>query len=386
MKCGSGSGSKEVRPLHFDVGVTRSMKSKRVEVVPACSRNVDRSNLISHMKTNCWLIVLVMLHIGRLDAAAHTRKVIIDCDPGIDDAIAIMLAMEYPGFDIVGLTTVFGNAYLDQATKNAMSVVELSGKPIPVYRGAARPLRITLDPPPDFVHGKDGLGNTNQPAPKNSPRAKRAAQFIVDMAKAYPGQITILAVGRLTNLAEALKLDPSLTKNIAEVVLMGGALNVPGNVSPVAEANIAGDPDAADIVVTAPWKVTMIALDTTIKVKLNDDILLRIRNANSRYGPFMFSITRFYMDFHKNVNHVEGGFFVHDPSAVMYLIDSSIFKVRRGPVRVAREGIAIGETIMPAYDYQMNLPPWRDKPFVTTATDVDVQGFLATFESVMTSK
>src|SRR4029453_3369064 len=133
---------------------------------------------------------------------------------------------------------------------------------------------------------------------------------------------------------------------------MGGALNVPGNVSPVAEANISGDPDAADIVVTAPWKVTMIALDTTPKVKLNNDILLRIKNNNSRYGPFIFAITRFYMDFHRNVNHVEGGFFVHDPSHFMYLIDPGVFKVRQGPVRGVTEGIAIGETIMPAYDYQ----------------------------------
>lgn len=338
------------------------------------------------MKTNCWLIIVVLIHIGRFEAAAQSRKLIIDCDPGIDDAMAIMLAMQYSGFDIVGLTTVFGNAYLDQATKNALTVVELSGKPIPVYKGASKPLRIALDPPPDFVHGKDGLGNTNQPAPKISHRPKRAAQFIVDTAKAYPGQVTILAVGRLTNLAEALKLDANLTRNIQEVVLMGGALNVPGNVSPVAEANIAGDPDAADIVVTAPWKVTMIALDTTTQVKLNDDILRRIRDANSRYGPFIFAITRFYLDFHKNVNHVEGGFFVHDPSAVMYLIDSSIFKMKQGPVRVAREGIAIGETIMPAYAYQMNLPPWRGKPLVTTAVDVDVHRFLATFESVMTSR
>ena len=343
-----------------------------------------RSNLVKY--TNCfWLIALVLL-LGRIDVAGQSRKVIIDCDPGVDDAMAIMLATQYSGFDIVGITTVFGNAHLDQATRNALRVVELSGKDIAVYRGAGKPLKIQLDPPPDFVHGKDGLGNTNQPVPKTSHRAKRAAQFIVDAAKAYPGQITILAVGRLTNLAEALKLDPGLTRNVAEVVLMGGALNFPGNVSPVAEANIAGDPDAADIVVTAPWKVTMIALNTTTKVKLNDEILLRIRDANRRYGSFMFSITRFYMDFHRNVNHVVGGFFVHDPSAVMYLIDSSLFKMRQGPLRVVTEGIAIGETIMPAYDYQMNLPPWRGKPPVATATDVDVQRFLATFESVMTAK
>jgi purine nucleosidase len=339
---------------------------------------------VNDMKMKCWLILLVMLHVGRLDAAAQSRTVIIDCDPGIDDAMAIILAMQYSGFDIVGITTVFGNAYLDQATRNALTVVELSGRRIPVYKGAAKPLRIALEPPPDFVHGKDGLGNTNQPSPTSGPLAQPAARFIADTAKASPGQITILAVGRLTNLAEAMKLDPNLTRNVKEVVLMGGAVNFPGNVSPVAEANISGDPDAADLVLTAPWKVTMIALNTTTKVKLDDDILLRIKNNNSRYGPFVFAITRFYADFHKNVNRVEGGFFVHDPSAVMYLIDPSLFTVRQAPVRVVREGIAIGQTIMPAHDYQLEMAPWRGRPLVTTASDVDVKRFLETFESVMT--
>lgn len=338
------------------------------------------------MKTKCWLSLLIALRLLLCEAAAQPRKLIIDCDPGIDDAMAIILAMQYSGFDIVGITTMFGNAYVDQATKNALTVVELSGRSIPVYKGAAKPLRIKLAPPPDFVHGKDGLGNTNQAAPKGSQQSKSAAQFLVDIAKAYPGQLTIVAIGRLTNLAQAIQLDSNLTRNIKEVVLMGGALHVPGNVSPVAEANISGDPDAADIVLTAPWKVTMIALNTTTKVTLNDDILMRIRDNNNRYGQFVWSISRFYMEFHKNVNHIEGGFYVHDPSAVLYLIEPDLFTMRKGPVRVVREGIAIGETIMPAYDYQMELPPWRGKPAVTTATDVDVTRFLSTFESVMTRK
>lgn len=332
------------------------------------------------------LFVLLALHLSLCEAAAQPRKVIIDCDPGIDDAMAIILAMQYSGLDIIGITTMFGNASVDQATKNALTVVELSGRPIPVYKGAARPLRIAPEPPPDFVHGKDGLGNTDQRAPTSSHSPKSAARFLVDSANAYPGQLTIVAVGRLTNLAQAMKLDSNFTRNVKEVVLMGGAFHVAGNVSPVAEANISGDPDAADIVVTAPWTVTMIALNTTTKVKLNDDILMRIRDNSSRYGPFVWSISRFYMDFHKNVNHIEGGFFVHDPSAIMYLIEPGLFTTRKGPVRVVREGIAIGETIMPAYDFQLELPPWRGKPAVTTATDVDVKRFLDTFESVMTRK
>lgn len=338
------------------------------------------------MKTKCWLFLAIALRLSLSEAAAQPRKIVIDCDPGIDDAMAIILAMQHPGFDIVGITTMFGNAYVDQATTNALTVVELSGRTIPVYKGAAKPLTIRIGSPPDFVHGKDGLGNTRQAAPRSAPLAKSAARFLVDIAKANPGQITIVAVGRLTNLAHAMRLDANFTRNVKEVVLMGGAFHVAGNVSPVAEANISGDPDAADIVVTAPWRVTMIALNTTTKVRLNDDILQRIRANNDRYGRFVWSISRFYMDFHKNVNHVEGGFYVHDPSAVMYLIDPGLFTMRKGPVRVVREGITIGETIMPAYDYQLELPPWRGKPGVTTATDVDVARFLATFESVMTRK
>ncbi len=313
----------------------------------------------------CLFISLLLFSTGQFTASAQVRKVVIDCDPGIDDATALILAMNYPGFEILGITTGFGNAYLDQTTRNALTVVELSKKNIPVYKGAEKPLRRLLRTPPDFVHGKDGLGNTNQPVPGITIQSKPAAQFMVDIAKAYPGEVTILAVGRLTNLAEAIKIDSNVVKNIKEVVLMGGSLHVPGNVNPVAEANVEGDPDAADIVFTASWKVTMIGLDVTTKVRLNDDILLRIKEKNKQYGPFIFATTRFYLNFHKVSDHLEDGFYVHDASAVMYLIDSTIFKLAKGPVRVVTDGIAIGQTIMPAYDYQLQLLPWKDKPLST---------------------
>jgi inosine-uridine nucleoside N-ribohydrolase len=317
---------------------------------------------------------------------AQQRKIIIDCDPGIDDAMALILAMNYPGFDIVGITTVFGNAYVDQSTKNALTIVQLSGKNIPVYKGAGKPLRKPLEAPPDFIHGRDGLGNTNQPDPKMTYQSLSAAEFIVATANKFPGEITLVAVGRLTNLAKAIMLDSTITKKIKEVVLMGGDLHVPGNVSPVAEANVEGDPDAADIVFTSPWKLTMVGLDVTTKVKLNDAILSGIKEMNPQYGPFIFSITRFYWNFYKTVNHLTDGFYVHDPSAVMYLIDSSLFKLTTGPVRVVTEGIAEGQTIMPAYDYQMQLEPWLGKPFVNAAVEVDSKRFLKTYESVMEKK
>jgi inosine-uridine nucleoside N-ribohydrolase len=197
----------------------------------------------------------------------------------------MVTAMQYPGFEILGITSVFGNATLEQSTNNALRVVELSGMKISVYRGAGKPLSVPLRPPPDFVHGKDGLGNTQHAEPSTKVQDKSAAQFFVDTAKAYPGQVTILAVGRLTNLAEAIALDRDFVRNVREVVLMGGALYVPGNVSPVAEANIGGDPDAADLVFTSPWKVTMIGLDVTTKVRLNEAVLSRVKFREQALRP-----------------------------------------------------------------------------------------------------
>jgi inosine-uridine nucleoside N-ribohydrolase len=315
-------------------------------------------------------------------SAAQSRKVIIDCDPGIDDALALVIAMQAPELEILGITTTFGNATIEQATKNALRIVELSGTNIPVYQGAGKPLSVPLRPPPDFVHGRDGLGNTGQPQPLTKPQAKSAAQFLVDSAKANPGQVTILAVGRLTNLAEALKLDSDFAHNIREVVLMGGALYVPGNVSPVAEANIHGDPHAADLIFTTPWKVTMVGLDVTTKVRLNDQILSRVREQNERYGLFLHSITRFYGEFHRKEG-VTGGFYVHDPSAVVYMIEPELFETKRGPMRVVCEGIAIGQTIMAAYDYQFDLPPWRGQPLVTATIHVDAERFEKTIERLL---
>ena len=124
---------------------------------------------------------LIVLNGVHFMAAAQSRKIIIDCDPGIDDATAIILAMQYSGFEILGITTVFGNASLEQGTQNALRVVELSGKHIPVYKGAQKPLLVPLEAPPDFVHGKDGLGNTYQPEPKTTYQQKPAAQFIADI-------------------------------------------------------------------------------------------------------------------------------------------------------------------------------------------------------------
>jgi len=315
-------------------------------------------------------------------SADGPRKLIIDGDPGVDDALAIVAALQYPGFEVLGITTTFGNASIEQTTRNALRIVELSGRSIPVFRGAGTPIGIPLGEPPDFVHGKDGLGDTHQPQPKIQAEPRSAVDFLVDSVRTSPGEITILAVGRSTNLAGALARDPDFAKNVREVVVMGGTFYVPGNVSPVAEANIGGDPHAADRVVTAAWPLTMVGLDVTTKVRIDDAMLRRVQAANDRYGDFLWAITRFYAEFHRSTG-VKDGFYVHDPSAVAYLVDPSLFTIKRGPVRVVTEGIAIGETILAAYPYQYEMAPWKGQPMVGVAVDVDRPRFEKTIEALL---
>ena len=197
------------------------------------------------------------------------HKVIFDTDPGVDDAMALCYALAHPDIDILGITTTFGNVTVDQAAINALYLCQLAGRSITVTRGAEKPLVKQAEPPPDFIHGADGLGNLpERAAPRGQMDPRTSAQFIVDTARKYPGEITLVAVGPLGNLAEALRLAPELPGLVREVVLMGGAVLESGNVSPVAEANIWNDPHAADIVFTAGWPLTMVGLDVTPSIPL----------------------------------------------------------------------------------------------------------------------
>jgi Inosine-uridine preferring nucleoside hydrolase len=154
-------------------------------------------------------------------ADARPRKVILDTDPGIDDAMAILFALRSPALEVLGITTVFGNADIEIATANALRLVELAEREVPVAQGAAHPLVLPKAPPPDFVHGSDGLGNIAAPPPTGKTIEASAADFIVATARLHPGEVTLVAVGRLTNLALALALEPRLPALVREVVVMG---------------------------------------------------------------------------------------------------------------------------------------------------------------------
>ena len=175
----------------------------------------------------------------------RVRKIIIDTDPGIDDAMAIFLALASPELDVVGLTTVMGNVEVDLATTNALRLLEIAGRSdIPVAEGAGKPIATDFLGTVEFVHGDDGQGNAFLPSPASRPLGISAAEFIVQQARAYPGEITLVPIGPLTNIALALRLEPNLPKLVAGAVLMGGNAFCPGNASPTAEANIRNDPEA----------------------------------------------------------------------------------------------------------------------------------------------
>ncbi len=300
------------------------------------------------------------------------RKVIIDTDPGIDDSMAIFFALNSPELDVVGLTTIFGNVHTDLATANALRLLEIAGRTdIPVAKGADHPLAGPFGGPVPHVHGEDGQGNLHLPPPTTEVVTEPAAQFIAEQVMTFPGEITLVPIGPLTNIALALRLEPRIAENVSEVVLMGGNALAPGNATPAAEANIHNDPEAADVVFGAGWQVTMVGLDVTCKVVMQPH---HLETYAKTAHPLAQHIARmlpcykgFYADYHDLV-----GIFTHDPTAMAYLIDPTLFTTAQWPVRVETQGYGRGKT-WPAVRTKRLLPPWQGRPRLNICVDVDVE-------------
>lgn len=302
-----------------------------------------------------------------------TKKIILDTDPGVDDAAALLFLHKHPDIELVGITTVFGNSDIERVTRNALYMKERFGLTAPVARGAGTPLVREPGPSPVMVHGENGLGEVAMPATIATEADTRPAwRFIVDTLRENPGEITIIAVGRLTNLALALAEAPDIVGLVHEVIIMGGAFAVSGhngNVSPVAEANIIGDPHAADIVFGARWPVVAVGLDVTRQVIVTPQDLALLDSEGGDAGRFIAEISDFYMRFYSRFG--VGGFYLHDSSAAALAIDRSLFVTRTGPVRVVTEGIAAGQTIQRdnAHPYPPNA--WDEAPDQQICVDVD---------------
>ncbi|HXZ73429.1 MAG TPA: nucleoside hydrolase [Streptosporangiaceae bacterium] len=208
-------------------------------------------------------------------AAGSPRKILLDCDPGIDDALAIVFACGHPGLELCGVTTVAGNVGLARTTANALSVLDFTGRPdVPVAAGSAVPL---LRPHGDarHVHGESGLGGAQLPAPRARPVDVPATDLIIDIVGSSPGEIILAATGPLTNIALAVRRQPELIRQVADFVIMGGSA-ARGNVTPAAEYNIATDPEAAAIVFGAGWRVTMVGLDATLQARADRAVQERL--------------------------------------------------------------------------------------------------------------
>lgn len=280
-------------------------------------------------------------------ASSKIQHIIIDTDPGIDDAMALCFLRASPGIAIDRLTTVFGNATVDVTTANAALLCQRFAITVPIHRGADAPLVRSRSASPVHVHGHDGLGDIGVDRSHVAPISDTgAATAMVQSINAAPGKIRVLALGPLTNLAKALELDPTIAEKTLDVVIMGGAFGWHGrrgNVTPFAEANIWNDPHAAQRVLGAAWHVTMVGLDVTSRCVLTATEAARLAAEGGDHTRFLFDISRGYEALYRESDRLEGCC-LHDVAAATFLLAPELFDLRSGRITVTAEGERMGMT------------------------------------------
>ncbi|RKR76534.1 nucleoside hydrolase [Frondihabitans australicus] len=239
-----------------------------------------------------------------------------DCDTGIDDSLALALLLAQPGIDLKGIGTVSGNIDAAAGARNTLALLELAGRTdIPVAVGATDPLAGEYDGYVPHIHGRNGIGDVEIPDASVSVADGSAAEMLVALAHEFPGELEVVAVGPLTNLALALQLEPALPRLVKNVTVMGGALWVPGNVTPVAEANVYNDADAAAIVVKAGWPLTLVPLDVTMQHHFDEGHQAAFAEVGTGFHSALAGMLTTYLDFYETV-FAERRSSLHDPLAV----------------------------------------------------------------------
>ena len=274
---------------------------------------------------------------------AVKQKIIIDTDPGIDDAMAIYFAFAHSGLEVMALTTIFGNVWVEQATRNALFLAEQARYDTLVVEGEAKPLAITPNAPSHHVHGDEGLGDKAAPNPKGKADARPAYEVIADLCRQYPKEIVLCPVGPLTNIAKLLEHDPEITSFVKKVVIMGGSVYHEGNVSPYAEANVWNDPHGADRVFGADWDIEMIGLDVTSSIICTESDFASLAKSSPILGSFLYDISAFYIKFYGSIG-CEGGCMMHDPTAVIAITNPDFLGYEEIRLEVVTEGEEIGRT------------------------------------------
>ena len=278
------------------------------------------------------------------------RKVIIDCDPGIDDALAIILALKSKEIEVVGITTVSGNVESLQGAKNALKVLKLLGRlDIPVYLGESKPIKRELVTAQD-THGEDGLGETFLEEVSSEYIRENGVDFILNTLKNQEN-VSIIALGPLTNLCRAIEKDSETFHRVKEIVSMGGAYKSHGNCSPVAEFNYWVDPHGArEFLKKFNGEFTMVGLDVTRKIVLTPNLREMIHQFNDEIGDFIYDITRFYVDFHWEQERTLGCV-INDPLAVEFFINRDICEGFKAYVDIACEDISMGQSVVDVADF-----------------------------------
>jgi purine nucleosidase len=279
------------------------------------------------------------------------KKILFDTDPGIDDACAILLALASPELSLEGLTVVHGNCSLEQGTINALSVLELANAShIPVARGCELPLVQPSLLAPE-THGDTGLGYAKLPEPRAQPIRQHGIDFLIETILASPGEITLVAIAPLTNVALAIRKEPRILEALKELIIMGGALRHEGNTTAMAEFNTYVDPHAAQIVYQAGLPSTLVPLDVTYQCILTPGDVNRLKKIDSPITEFVADSTRFYMEFHDEYQKIEGCV-INDPLALALTFMPELCTYQELPVEVDLSGgISTGKTIADFYNY-----------------------------------
>ena len=287
------------------------------------------------------------------------KKIILDCDPGHDDAVAIMLAIASEEIDLLGITCVGGNATLENTMLNSLKICSLlDRKDIPIYGGAEKPLIYDLVTA-EHVHGKSGLDTDGDPIiieKDHKVQSLNAVDYIIRTCKESEEPIYLCPTGPLTNIALSLQKDPTIKDNIKEIVFMGGAALCIGNITPSAEFNIYVDPHAANIVLNSGVPITMMGLDVTHKVNVNDKIIDSVKSNNNKASIFFADLMNFYSKFHRDLYESDESP-LHDPCVIAYLINDKLFKGKKVHVQVEEDSkLTRGETVVDWLDVKKLKP------------------------------
>lgn len=304
------------------------------------------------------------------------RKIIIDCDPGIDDAIAILMALAAPELEVVGITTVGGNVGLESTTRNALALCGLAGRRVPVSPGLDRAL-VAGNARAASVHGADGLGGAAPPAPEWGAEEVPAWDFIRDQAARYPGELEIVAIGPLSNLALALSAYPATARRLKAIHLMGGSIGL-GNATAAAEFNILVDPHAAAAVFRSGVPITMFGLDVTNRAALSAPELERLRAKGGRVLSPACAMLDHYLAVYRGFGR--DSLALHDPLVVAWLIDPSLVTLRAYHVDVETEGrYTTGKTVVDEHNVL------KRQPNAMVGVELNAPGFIALMERLLSS-